>query len=36
MEEEGRSKVMPPWIGERERAVVATLNLGEMEMNGRE
>jgi hypothetical protein len=36
IEEEGTSKVMPPCMGERERVVAAALNLGEMEMNGRE
>jgi hypothetical protein len=36
MEEEGRSKVASPWTGERERFVVAALNLGKIEINGRD
>jgi hypothetical protein len=34
VEKEGRSKVVPPWMGER--VVVAALNLGEIKMNERE
>jgi hypothetical protein len=38
IEEEGRSNDVPPWTGdrERERVIAAALNLGEIEMNGRE
>jgi hypothetical protein len=36
IEEEGRSKVAPPCMRERERVVATALNLGEIEMNGRE